>query len=173
MPSDAVGKAPKDWSVLKYKWSPEDLKTVRGSLPSGNRPWHEVDVHWLVASVDLTFGKIHMLDPFRQEVPVQIRKEQVAPLRWFLPSMLHQVGFHEARPRDDPKFHKQNKPFGVSMVSSTHVPQQSTWGNCGAHTLRLIEYVLTNRQPFHWSEDDMGTIREKMAVEVFCNSRPQ
>ncbi|KAK3188753.1 hypothetical protein Dsin_028314 [Dipteronia sinensis] len=108
MPPDAVSKALKNWSVLKYKWSPEDLMTVRGLLPSGNLPWHKVDAvlipsniggqHWLLASVDLTVEKIHLLDPFRQEVPLQIRKEQVAPLRWFLPSMLHQVGFNDARP---------------------------------------------------------------------------
>ena len=43
-------------------------------------------------------------------------------------------------------------------------------GNCGAHTLRLAEYLLANKK-FDWTEDDMGTIREKMAVEVFCNSQ--
>ncbi|KAK3185064.1 hypothetical protein Dsin_032350 [Dipteronia sinensis] len=140
MPRDAVGKAPKNWSVLKYIWSPEDLLTVRGFLPVGNRPWHEVDAvfipcniggqHWLVASVDLTVGKIHLLDPFRQEVPLQIRKEQVAPLRWFLPSMLHQVGFHDARPTGEAKYEKRNRPFGVSMVSTTHVPQQTRGYDC-------------------------------------------
>ncbi|KAK3212565.1 hypothetical protein Dsin_017271 [Dipteronia sinensis] len=119
----------------------------------GNQPWHEVDAvlipcniggqHWLVASVDLTVGKIHLLDPFRQEVPLQIRKEQVAPLQWFLPSMLHQVGFHDARPTGEVKYEKQNMPFGV----------------------------LAKRVTFDWSEDDMGTIREKMAVEIFCNSK--
>ncbi|KAK2656295.1 hypothetical protein Ddye_009347 [Dipteronia dyeriana] len=45
-------------------------------------------------------------------------------------------------------------------------------GNCGPHTLRLIEYILAGRRPFDWSEDYMGIIREKMAVEIFCNSRP-
>ncbi|KAK3221668.1 hypothetical protein Dsin_008693 [Dipteronia sinensis] len=172
MPRDAVGKGPKNWSVLKYMWSPEDLMTVRGLLPVGNRPWHEVDAvskiqlvqvlipcniggqHWLLASVDLTVGKIHLLALFRQEVPLQIRKEQVAPLQWFLPSMLHQVGFHDARPTGEAKYEKQNRPFGVSMVSTTHVPQQ------------------TRGKTFDWSEEDMCTIREKMAVEIFCNSKP-
>ncbi|KAI9173464.1 hypothetical protein LWI28_001698 [Acer negundo] len=44
-------------------------------------------------------------------------------------------------------------------------------GNCGAHTLRLIEYLAANRDTFDWSENEMGTIREKMAVEVFWNSK--
>ena len=44
-------------------------------------------------------------------------------------------------------------------------------GNCGAHTLRMIEYLTANRDTFDWSEDDMTTIREKMAVEVYCNSK--
>ncbi|KAK3199080.1 hypothetical protein Dsin_022495 [Dipteronia sinensis] len=134
MPRDAVGKAPKNWSVLKYRWSPEDMMT-----------------HWLVASVDLTVGKIHLLDPFRQEVLQQIRKEQVAPLGWFLPSMLHQMGFHDARPTGEAKYEKRNRPFGVVHVLSRR-------GNCGAHTLRLMEYVLANRKTFDWSEEDMCTI---------------
>ncbi|KAK3193086.1 hypothetical protein Dsin_024396 [Dipteronia sinensis] len=182
MPRDSVGKAPKNWSVLKYMWSPDNLITVRGLLPSENRPWHEVDAvlipcniggqHWLMASVDLTVGKIHLLDLFRQEVPIQINKKQVAPLRWFLPSILHHVGFQDARPRGETMYEKRNRPFEVSMVSITYVPQQTRGGNCGAHTLRLIEYVLANRETFIWSEDDMGTIREKMNVELFCNSKP-
>ena len=44
-------------------------------------------------------------------------------------------------------------------------------GNCGAHTLKIIEYLMANRDTFDWSEADMPTIREKMAVEVFCNSK--
>ena len=44
-------------------------------------------------------------------------------------------------------------------------------GNCGAHTLRLAEYLLADQKVFDWTEEDMGTIREKMAVEVFCNSQ--
>ena len=44
-------------------------------------------------------------------------------------------------------------------------------GNCGAHTLRLAEYLLADQKRFDWTEDDMATIREKMAVEVCCNSQ--
>ncbi|KAI9200041.1 hypothetical protein LWI28_001823 [Acer negundo] len=44
-------------------------------------------------------------------------------------------------------------------------------GNCGAHTFRLEEYLTGNRDIFEWSKDDMGTIREKMAVEDYCNSK--
>jgi hypothetical protein len=36
----------------------------------------------------------------------------------------------------------------------------------------MIEYLAANRDTFDWSEDEMATIREKMAVEVFCNSKP-
>jgi len=34
---------PKRWSLLKHRWADEDLKYVRGILPEGNLPWHEVD----------------------------------------------------------------------------------------------------------------------------------
>ncbi|KAK3225082.1 hypothetical protein Dsin_004944 [Dipteronia sinensis] len=165
-----------DMSMLEFQW-----RRIMPPDAVGSRPWHEVDAvlipcnicgqHWLVASVDPTVGKIHLLDPFRQEVPLQIRKEQVASLRWFLPSMLYQVGFHDARSTGEAKYEKRNRPFGVSMVSTTHMPQQTRGGNCGAHTLRLMEYVLANRETFDWSEDDMCTIREKIAMEIFCNSK--
>ncbi|KAI9176991.1 hypothetical protein LWI28_009641 [Acer negundo] len=51
------------------------------------------------------------------------------------------------------------------MDGSRGVPQQHQGGNCGAHTLRLAEYLLANKKEFNWKEEDMGTIREKMAVE--------
>ena len=35
----------------------------------------------------------------------------------------------------------------------------------------MIEYLTANRDTFDWSEDDMTTIREKMVVEVYCNSK--
>ncbi|KAK4837406.1 hypothetical protein QYF36_005162 [Acer negundo] len=38
-----VAAPPKEWSMLKHKWYDDDLKTVRGLVPSGNRPWHTVD----------------------------------------------------------------------------------------------------------------------------------
>ncbi|KAK3197975.1 hypothetical protein Dsin_021390 [Dipteronia sinensis] len=59
---------------LKYQWSTEDLMVVvRGLLLSRNRPWHEVDVQWLMASVDLSVRKIYLLDPYIQEVSRHIR----------------------------------------------------------------------------------------------------
>ncbi|KAK2638613.1 hypothetical protein Ddye_026408 [Dipteronia dyeriana] len=110
------------WKVLQYMWSAEDLRTVRGYLPVGTRSWHEVDMvlipcnigrqHWLVASVDLIARMIHILDLFRQEVPVSIRKRQVWPLRWFLPSILHQFAFHDDMPPSRKKFKRENMAFG-------------------------------------------------------------
>ncbi|KAK2661232.1 hypothetical protein Ddye_007765 [Dipteronia dyeriana] len=154
--------------------------TVRGFLPAGTRPWHEVDMvlipcnighqHWLVASVYLIAEMIHILDPFRQEVPVSIRKRQVQPLRWFLLSMLNQFGFRDDWPPGREKFKRENRLFGVSLVSNTSLSQQQQSSNCGAHTLRLIEYILADRIQYDWTEDDMPTIRETMAVEVFCNA---
>ncbi|KAK2652992.1 hypothetical protein Ddye_012848 [Dipteronia dyeriana] len=129
--------------------------------------------YWLVVSVDLIARMIHILDPFRQEIPISIRKRHVWPLRLFLPSMLHQSGFHDDRPSSREKFKRENKAFGVSLLSKITLPQQHTSGNCGVHTLRLIEYILANRIQHDWTEDDMPTIREKMTVEVFCNSQPQ
>ncbi|KAI9191027.1 hypothetical protein LWI28_002425 [Acer negundo] len=43
-------------------------------------------------------------------------------------------------------------------------------GNCGAHTLRLAEYLLANKKEFDETEDDMGTIWEKIDVKVYCIS---
>ncbi|KAK2653116.1 hypothetical protein Ddye_012972 [Dipteronia dyeriana] len=128
--------------------------------------------HWLVVTVDLILGKLDIFDPWRHEVLHYIRKQQVRPVRWFLPSMLNDMGFHTTRRGGRRPFPREDKPFSVSMVSTSTVPQQKKSGNCGPHTLRLIEYLLVGRSPFDWSEDDMGIIREKMVVEIFYNFRP-
>ncbi|KAI9185618.1 hypothetical protein LWI28_008868 [Acer negundo] len=174
-------KPRRSWSMFKHQWSAEDLAVVRGLVPAGTKPWNEVDMvlipcnlgrtHWALASVDLTTGSIYLMDPFRQEVPFRHRKTQLACLRYFLPSMLHAVDFHGCRRRGDMTYTLQNKPFPLNIVSRDRVPQQDKGGNCGAHTLRLIEYLAANRDTFDWSENEMGTIRKKMAVEVFCNSK--
>ncbi|KAI9198516.1 hypothetical protein LWI28_017290 [Acer negundo] len=150
-------KPRRSWSMFKHQWSAEDLTVVRGLVPVGTKPWNEVDVvlipcnlgrtHWALASVDLTTRSIYLMDPFRQEVPFRHRKTQLACLRYFLTSMLHALDFHGRRRRGD------------------------MTGNCGAHNLRLIEYLAANRDTFDWSENEMGTIREKMAVDVYCNSK--
>ncbi|KAK2662519.1 hypothetical protein Ddye_001093 [Dipteronia dyeriana] len=170
------------WNVLRSWWKDDNLTTVLGGAPIGCRPWHEVDMvmiqcnighqHWLLVTVDLTCGKMFIVDPWRQEVPAHIRKQQVTPLRYFLPSMLHQVGFHTAQPGGLQKFEKTSKPFDVSVVLGKRIPQQKKSGNCGLHTLRLIKYLLADIKDFDWSEDDMGIIRENMAIEIFANSRP-
>ncbi|KAI9157217.1 hypothetical protein LWI28_018676 [Acer negundo] len=141
-----VDAPPNEWSLLKHKWHDDDLKTVQGLALSGNRPWHAVDWvmipcnlgrnHWVLVSVDLIEGKIYLLDPFKQE-----------------------VGFHSNRTKDDVTYKLSKKAF-----SDEH--HGRILGNCGAHTLRLAEYLLANKKEFDWKEEDMGTIREKMAVEV-------
>ncbi|KAK4842861.1 hypothetical protein QYF36_000924 [Acer negundo] len=131
-----VAAPPKDWSMLKHKWHDDDLKTVRGLVPSGNRPWHAVDWvmipcnlgrnHWVLASIDLTQAKIYLLDPFRQEVK-----------------------FHSSRTKDDVTYSLSKKAFLMSIMDGSHgVPQQHQGGNCGAHTLRLAEYFLANKKEF-------------------------
>ncbi|KAI9194780.1 hypothetical protein LWI28_009135 [Acer negundo] len=169
------------WSSQKQNWSDEDLTVVRGQLPLGNLPWHNVDsvlipcnlgrTHWALASIDLTVGNIYLFDPYRQEVPFSHRKMQLACLRYFVPSMLHAVNFHNHRRRGDQTYSKTTRAFTFYYVSADRVPQQATGGNCGPHTLKLTESLATNRDTFDWSENDMTTIREKMAVEVFCNSK--
>ncbi|KAK0570674.1 hypothetical protein LWI29_004856 [Acer saccharum] len=72
------------WSSQKQKWSEEDLTVVRGQLPLGNFPWHNVD------SVLIPCNLGH------------------------------------------------------------RVPQQDTGGNCGAHTLKVTEYLAANRDTFDW-----------------------
>ncbi|KAK1577086.1 hypothetical protein Q3G72_018882 [Acer saccharum] len=169
------------WSSQKQKWSEEDLTVVDGLLPLGNRPWHNVDsvlipcnlgrTHWALASIDLTAGNIYLFDPYKQEVPICHKKMQLACLRYFLPPMLHAVHFHDRRRRGNMTYAMTTRAFTFYYVSADRVPQQEIGGNCGAHTLRLIEYLGVNKDTFDWSENDMTTIREKMAVEVFCNSK--
>ncbi|KAI9157273.1 hypothetical protein LWI28_019621 [Acer negundo] len=168
---NGVAAPPKEWSMLKRKWHDDDLKTVRGLVPSGNRAWHAVDWvmthcnlgrnHWVLASIDLTQRKIYLLDPFKQEVTWEYMNKQVACLRWFIPSMLHQVEFHSNRTKDDVIYSLSKKAFRMSIMDGSRgVPQQHQG---------MTEYLLANKKEFDWKEEDMGTIREKMVVEVYCN----
>ncbi|KAK0593542.1 hypothetical protein LWI29_038421 [Acer saccharum] len=129
------GKPPTAWKMLEHKWPTEDLKMVRGIIPYGSRPWHEVDYvlipcnlgreHWVLASLDLREGKIFLLDSFRQQVPWEHRLKQVACLRWFIPSMLHQIGFHDSRKADDTTYKLSKSAFRMSILDGRHgVPQQ-------------------------------------------------
>ncbi|KAI9182237.1 hypothetical protein LWI28_023370 [Acer negundo] len=164
-----------------YSWLLNDWERLMGSgADKPRRSWFQASVvlipcnlgrtHWALASVDLTTGSIYLMDPFRQEVPFRHRKTQLTCLQYFLPSMLHAVDFHGRIRRGDMTYTLQNKPFPLNIVSRDRVPQQDRGGNCGVHTLRLIEYLAANRDTFDWSENEIGTIREKMVVEVFCNS---
>ncbi|KAK4859970.1 hypothetical protein QYF36_015187 [Acer negundo] len=147
-----VAAPPKEWSMLKHKWHDDDLKTVRGLVPSGNRPWHAVDWvmipcnlgrnHWVLASVDLTQGKIYLLDPFRQEVTWEYRNKQVACLRWFIPSMLHQVEFHSNRTKDDVTYSLSKKAFRMSIMDGSRgVPQQHQGYDCFNILLYLTRFT--------------------------------
>ncbi|KAK2648084.1 hypothetical protein Ddye_015573 [Dipteronia dyeriana] len=82
-------------------------------------------------------------------------------------------GFHDSRKPEEQKFERWNRPIGVSLVSCTIVLQHDRSGNCGARTLQLMEYLPSDQVEYDWKEADMGIIREKMTVEVFCNSMPQ
>ncbi|KAI9178101.1 hypothetical protein LWI28_022736 [Acer negundo] len=66
--------------------------------------------------------------------------------------MLHQVGFHANRKKDDVTYELVKKPFQMSIMNGSHgVPQQHQSGNC-ADTLRLAEYLLANKKEFDWTE---------------------
>ncbi|KAK3229279.1 hypothetical protein Dsin_001160 [Dipteronia sinensis] len=124
--------------------------------------------HWLMASVELTLRSIRLYDPWQQEVQYEIRNQQVACLRYSLPLMLNQIGFYKKRRGKNTTMSPE--PFHVVVVSKHNIPQQKTSGNCGAHTLALIEHIVAKRKKFNWTDDQMPQMRQKMAVEVFSNS---
>ncbi|KAK4838632.1 hypothetical protein QYF36_015209 [Acer negundo] len=84
---------------------------------------------------------------------------------------LKTTGFHSNRMKDDVTYKLSKKAFRMSIIDESHrVPQPNQGGNCGAYSLRLVDYLLANKKEFDWKEEDMGTIWEKIDVEVFCNS---
>ena len=88
-------------------------------------PYNLGQMHWVLASVSLKKGKIFLLDPFRQHVSWEHRLQQVACLRWFIPSMLHQVNFHTCRKATDKTYKVSKSPFRMSIMDKKDgVPQQ-------------------------------------------------
>ena len=79
---------------------------------------------WVLPSVDLTIRKIYLLDPFRHDVTWDYRNKQVACLCWFIPSMLHQVRFHDSRGETDEMYTSSKRPFRMSILDERgRVPQ--------------------------------------------------
>ncbi|KAK2642061.1 hypothetical protein Ddye_023824 [Dipteronia dyeriana] len=91
-------------------------------------------LNWILMGVDerykipvWQFRLVEDLDafyafPWETDVPYYIKKQLVRPLRWFLPSMLNDVGFHTARQGGHRQFLKKDKPFSISVVPTSTVP---------------------------------------------------
>ena len=86
--------------------------------------------HWAMASIDLTSGHIYLMDPFRRDVPFRHRKMQLTCLRYFLPSMLLVVDFHDHRRRGDMMYPLTTRTFTFYYMSADHVPQQEIGYDC-------------------------------------------
>ncbi|TXG46356.1 hypothetical protein EZV62_028144 [Acer yangbiense] len=162
---------------LSYKWTAEQIAWARGKNVGGCRPWNEVDTllipvnvgggHWLMAKVGLTLRSIRLYDPVGQPVEYQVRNQQLACLRWFLPSMLNQICFLQKKRKGT---NMNPDPFHMELVPPHNFTQQKTGGNCGALTLALIEHTVAKRKKLNWTDEQMPHMRLKMAVEVFSNS---
>ncbi|TXG57102.1 hypothetical protein EZV62_018415 [Acer yangbiense] len=173
MPAGTTDKPSEEWPVLSYKWTAEQIAWARGKNVGGCRPWNEVDTllisvnvgggHWLMAKVGLTLRSIRLYDPVGQPVEYQVRNQQLACLRWFLPSMLNQICFYK-------NTNMNPDPFHMELVPPHNFTQQKTGGNCGALTLALIEHTVAKRKKLNWTDEQMPHMRLKMAVEVFSNS---
>ena len=79
--------------------------------------------HWLLAKVLLSLRSIRLYDPSGQQVPYQVRSQQLACLRWFLTSMLNQIGFYNKKQNDTTI---KPDPFSMVLVSLNTSPQQTT-----------------------------------------------
>ena len=82
-------------------------------------PLNVGNCHWIMAKIDLTQQRIHLYDPFMQEVKFDHRNKQVACLRWFLPSMLSHVGFYTKRKKGAKV---KAKSMQMSITPISHVP---------------------------------------------------
>ncbi|KAK0581708.1 hypothetical protein LWI29_017024 [Acer saccharum] len=177
MLAGTTDKPSEEWPVLSYKWTAEQIAWARGKNVGGCRPWNEVDTllipvnvgggHWLMAKVGLTLRSIRLYDPVGQPDEYQVRNQQLACLRWFLPSMLNQICFYKKKRKGT---NMNPDPFLMELIPPHNFSQQQTGGNCGALTLALIEHTVAKRKKLNWTDEQMPHMRLKMAVEVFSNS---
>ena len=95
--------------------------------------------HWVLASVNLREGRIFLLDPFRQKVQWEHRLRQVSCLRYFIPSMLHQVHFHTCRKAGDETYRDSKSAFRMTIMARKQgVPQQDQ----GYDFLNILFYPI-------------------------------
>ena len=78
--------------------------------------------HWLMAKVELTLRSIRLYDPMGQPIEYQVRNQQLACLRWFLPSMLDQIGFYKKKRKGTTM---NPDPFHMVLVTPQNIPQQT------------------------------------------------
>ncbi|KAK0600753.1 hypothetical protein LWI29_018103 [Acer saccharum] len=162
MPARTTDKPSEEWPVLSYKWTAEQIAWARGKNVGCYRPWNEVDTllipvnvgggHWLMAKVGLTLRSIRLYDPVGQPVEYQVRNQQLACLRWFLPSMLNQICFYKKKRKGT---NMNPDPFHMELVPPHNFSQQQTGGNCGALTLALIEHTVAKRKKLNWTDEQM------------------
>ena len=76
-----------------------------------------------MAKVALTLRSIRLYDPSGQEVEYQVRNQQLACLRWFMTSMLNQIGFYKKK-RNGTTMNPD--PFSLVLVSPNNIPDQTT-----------------------------------------------
>ena len=57
-------KPPAGWSVFGQTWSHDELAVVRGELPLGIRPWHDVDIVSVYSSFASMFIRV-LITPWR------------------------------------------------------------------------------------------------------------
>jgi hypothetical protein len=81
--------------------------------------------HWVLARVNLMEGRIYLLDPYRQSVSWEHRRQQISHLRYFIPSMLHQIDFHGSRKPKDETYPDSKSAFRMTIMAGKQgVPQQ-------------------------------------------------
>ncbi|KAK0599336.1 hypothetical protein LWI29_004366 [Acer saccharum] len=162
MPAGTTDKPSEEWPVLSYKWTAEQIAWARGKNVGGCRPWNEVDTllipvnvgggHWLMAKVGLTLRSIRLYDPVGQPDEYQVRNQQLACLRWFLPSMLNQICFYKKKRKGT---NMNPDPFHMELIPPHNFSQQQTG-------LKHLRIESTERR----EEEDSSVVVGKLEVVV-------
>ncbi|KAL5760686.1 hypothetical protein ACOSQ2_019524 [Xanthoceras sorbifolium] len=109
---------------------------------------------------------MNLFDSNMEGVLPKQRRTDIACLRWMLSNFLSRLGCYKRGGLTKPP----KKSFTIEIAKAAECPQRfKGTGDCGAYTLRTIEFLLSE-QKIIYTDLDIERHRVQMALDVYVNA---
>ncbi|EOA12208.1 hypothetical protein CARUB_v10012775mg, partial [Capsella rubella] len=148
------GTAPTETATKKVWWI--DVDHLYGCLfVNGN--------HWVALHIDLPQGKINVYDSIPSTVSDSNMALECLSLKRMIPALLN-VAIPE-------KHRKKSRQMLEVRRVKRNVPLNENHGDCGMYSLKYIECLVLNKTFVGVCDENMASLRIKLAVELYDDVR--